>query len=79
VALAVRDWCLAAPRDLRVILCGYDSEHDALLAHGWSVAEGKAGRGAGYSTNGLNGRRERLWLSPACIASGQLGLDLPAP
>ena len=76
VALAVRDWCLAAPRDLRVILCGYDSEHDALLAHGWSVAEGKAGGGAGYSTNGLNGRRERLWLSPACIASGQLGLGL---
>ena len=77
IALAVRDWCLTAPRDLRVILCGYDSEHDALLAHGWSVAEGKAGRGAGYSTNGLNGRRERLWLSPACIASGQLGLSLP--
>jgi hypothetical protein len=76
IALAVRDWCLAAPRDLRVILCGYDSEHDALLAHGWSVTEGKAGRGAGYSTNGLNGRRERLWLSPACIASGQLGLGL---
>jgi site-specific DNA-adenine methylase len=79
VALAVRDWCLSAPRDLRVILCGYDSEHDALLAHGWSVAEGKAGRGAGYSTNSLNGRRERLWMSPACIATGQLGLDLPAP
>ena len=76
IALAVRDWCLAAPRDLRVILCGYDPEHDALLAHGWSVTEGKAGRGAGYSTNGLNGRRERLWLSPACIASGQLGLTL---
>jgi len=79
VALAVRDWCLTASRDLRVILCGYDSEHDALLAHGWSVAEGKAGSGAGYSTNSLNGRRERLWMSPACIATGQLGLDLPAP
>ena len=76
VALAVRDWCLTAPRDLRVILCGYDSEHDPLLAHGWSVAEGKSGGGAGYSTNSLNGRRERLWMSPACIASGQLGLSL---
>jgi hypothetical protein len=71
VALAVRDWCLTAPRELRVILCGYDTEHDALLAHGWSVTEGKAGGGAGYSTNGLNGRRERLWLSPACIGSNQ--------
>jgi hypothetical protein len=74
VALAVRDWCLTAPRELRVILYGYGAEHDALLAHGWSVTEGKAGRGAGYSVNGLNGRRERLWLSPACIGSEQRSL-----
>jgi len=71
VGLAVRKWCATAPRELRVILCGYDTEHDALLAHGWTVTEGKAGRGAGYSTNGLNGRRERLWLSPTCIGSEQ--------
>lgn len=71
VAEAVRAWCLTAPRDLRVILCGYDSEHDALLAHGWNVTEGKAGGGAGYSVNPTNGRRERLWLSPACIGSSQ--------
>jgi hypothetical protein len=71
VAVAVREWCVTAPRELRVILCGYDNEHDALLAHDWSVTEGKAGRGAGYSTNGFNGRRERLWLSPACIGSQQ--------
>jgi len=76
VAIAVREWCATAPADLRIILCGYDTEHDALLQRGWSVAEGKAGRGAGYSTNGLNGRRERLWLSPACIGSAQLGLSL---
>jgi hypothetical protein len=74
VGLAVREWCATAPRELRVILCGYDTEHDALLAHGWSVTEGKAGGGAGYSTNGLNGRRERLWLSPACIGSEQRSL-----
>ena len=76
VAIAVREWCATAPADLRIILCGYDTEHDALLRRGWSVAEGKAGGGAGYSTNGLNGRRERLWLSPACIGSAQLGLSL---
>ncbi|MBU6251228.1 MAG: DNA adenine methylase [Cyanobacteria bacterium REEB417] len=74
VAEAVRAWCLTAPRDLRVILCGYDAEHDALLAHGWSVTEGKAGGGAGYSVNPTNGRRERLWLSPACIGSEQPSL-----
>jgi len=71
VALAVRQWCTTAPREQRIILCGYDAEHDDLLAHGWTVTEGKAGGGAGYSTNGLNGRRERLWLSPACIGSEQ--------
>jgi hypothetical protein len=74
VALAVREWCATAPRELRVILCGYDAEHDALLAHGWTVTEGKAGGGAGYNANGLNGRRERLWLSPACIGSQQRSL-----
>lgn len=76
VGAAVQTWCATAPRDLRVILCGYDTEHDELLDHGWSVTEGKAGGGAGYSTNGLNGRRERLWLSPACIGSQQIGLAL---
>jgi hypothetical protein len=79
VAVAVREWCVAAPRDLRVILCGYDTEHDTLLSQGWSVIEGKSGRGAGYSSDAFNGRRERLWLSPACIGSAQLGLTLPTP
>jgi len=74
VGLAVRDWCVTAPRELRVILCGYDTEHNALLAHGWTVTEGKAGGGAGYSTNSANGRRERLWLSPACIGTTQPSL-----
>ena len=76
VGLAVRDWCVTAPRELRVILCGYDTEHDALLAHGWTVTEGKSGGGAGYSTNSTNGRRERLWLSPACIGTTQPSLLL---
>jgi hypothetical protein len=74
VAVAVRKWCVTAPRELRVILCGYDDEHDALLGHGWTVTEGKAGRGAGYSVNRFNGRRERIWLSPACIGSEQTSL-----
>jgi hypothetical protein len=81
VAIAVREWCISAPRELRIILCGYDDEHDALLGHGWAVTEGKAGRGAGYSTNSFNGRRERLWLSPACIGTQQpslLALEAPA-
>ena len=74
VAVAVREWCGKAPRELRVILCGYDDEHDELLGRGWSVTEGKAGGGAGYSTNSMNGRRERLWLSPACVGTQQPSL-----
>jgi site-specific DNA-adenine methylase len=74
IAEAVREWCLTAPRELRIILCGYDTEHDALLTHGWTVTEGKAGGGAGYSVNPANGRRERLWLSPACISTQQQSL-----
>ena len=68
VAEQARDWCLTAPRDLRIVLCGYDDEHDALLGHGWTVAAGKAGGGAGYSSRADNGRRERIWCSPACLA-----------
>jgi hypothetical protein len=75
VAIAVREWCMAPPHGLRIILCGYDDEHDALLSHDWTVTQGKAGGGAGYSTNSANGRRERLWLSPSCVG-GQLGLAL---
>ena len=46
------------------------------LEHGWRVTEGKAGRGAGYSARADNGRRERLWLSPACLgADHQDSLD----
>jgi site-specific DNA-adenine methylase len=77
VSHAVREWCESAPPELRVVLCGYDTEHDALLTHGWRVVEGKAGGGAGYSTNAKNGHRERLWLSPSCLGS-QETLDLGA-
>ena len=65
---AVREWCATAPADLRVILCGYDDEHDGL---GWRRTEGRSGGGAGYSTRADNGRRERLWLSPACLGAGE--------
>ena len=71
----VREWCATRADGMRVILCGYDTEHDALLERGWVVIEGKSGGGAGYSTNAANGRRERLWLSPECIQAHQDVLD----
>lgn len=66
VTQEVEDWCIQAPGDLRIVLCGYDTDHDALLAHGWTKQQGKATNG-GYS-GGTSGHRERLWLSPACIS-----------
>ena len=63
----VREWCIGAPADMRIVLSGYDDEHDALLAHGWDAIDGKSGGGAGYSVRADNGRRERLWASPACL------------
>ena len=76
VSTQVRDWCERADPALRIVLCGYDDEHDSLLGHGWRVTGGKAGRGAGYSARADNGRRERLWLSPACLgADHQDSLD----
>jgi hypothetical protein len=76
VGEAVREWCRTADPALRVVLCGYDDEHDGLLAAGWTKAQGKAGGGAGYSTRKDNGRRERLWASPACLNPEQESLNL---
>jgi DNA adenine methylase len=73
VAHDVRDWCLEWGDDkrMRIALCGYEGEHEALEAQGWTVEAWKA-RG-GYSsqaaeTNG-NAARERIWFSPACISA----------
>lgn len=73
ISCKVREWCHTAPNDLRIVLCGYDNEHDDLLDAGWRVIQGKSGSG-GYSKNRANGRRERLWLSPACHHAGEEGL-----
>ena len=75
VAAKVREWCRNNHTGYRIVLCGYDNEHDELLGEGWTVTDGKAGGGAGYSVNSANGRRERLWMSPACIPLGQQAFD----
>ncbi len=74
ISAQVRDWCITAPTDYRIVLTGYLDEHDPLLAHGWTVTDGTSGGGAGYSVNADAGRRERMWLSPACIGAHQGGL-----
>ena len=75
ISAQVREWCASAPDSMRIVLAGYDDEHDELIERGWTREAGKSGGGAGYSTNADNGKRERLWLSPACLtAEGVLDL-----
>lgn len=74
----VRSWCGengSNPR-LRIVLCGYDGEHNDLEASGWRRVEWNA-QGAGYVGKGAerdNQRRERLWLSPHCEGGKQRSL-----
>ncbi|PJM79993.1 DNA adenine methylase [Bifidobacterium scaligerum] len=70
VSQQVETWCLNAPEDCRIVLAGYDNEHDPLLEHGWTKHQSKPG-GSGYN-HGANTNRERLWASPACHATPTL-------
>ena len=73
----VRAWCEEHDRDprVRIVLSGYEGEHDALQGRGWRVVEWRTK--GGYSSAGganANQRRERLWLSPHCEGARQLSL-----
>ena len=72
VAHDVRAWCLAAPAEYRIALCGYEGEgHEALEHVGWTCMAWTAGGGLsndkGHGSGG-NNERERIWFSPACVA-----------
>ena len=74
ISAQVREWATDNGTNYRIVLCGFDDEHDELLGHGWRKEIGRAGGGAGYNTDGRAGRRERLWLSPTCVETN-LALD----
>lgn len=72
VAPAVRQWCAENGNDpaLRIVLAGYDGEHNSLETMGWRAVAWKAKGGYGSQGDGdgrANAKRERLWLSPHCI------------
>jgi DNA adenine methylase len=77
VSHEVRKWCIENGDNmkLRIVLCGYDGEHD--MPDTWRCVNGKAKKGVsgGYGamrkdgTVNENGAKERLWLSPACLTS----------
>ncbi|MCP3065299.1 DNA adenine methylase [Myxococcus sp. K38C18041901] len=69
VAHRVREWALANgdnPR-LRIALCGYEGEHG--MPASWRCVAWKAPGGyAAARGNHENALRERIWLSPHCLA-----------
>lgn len=75
VAHRVREWCKerGSRKSHRIILAGYEGEHEGLEGLGWTVYAWKTGGGYSGITNknkvdkGLNRFRERLWCSPFCI------------
>jgi hypothetical protein len=68
----VREWCLRHGKNprVRIVLCGYEGEHK--MPRGWRVIEWAGGSpgaiGGGGGRNAENRLRERLWLSPHCLA-----------
>jgi hypothetical protein len=73
VAHAVREWAIEESKNplMRICLAGYEGEHQ--MPDDWQVFAWNAGEGFGGQAdvrNG-NGKKERLWFSPACIANEQ--------
>ena len=72
VAGDVLKWCEEHGNmpDLRIVLAGYDGEHNRLEQQGWRAVAWKARGGYGSQGDGRgrdNAKRERLWLSPHCM------------
>lgn len=73
----VREWAIASGDrpELRIVLCGYEGEH--AMPDSWRKVEWKAAGGYGSQAKNAardNARRERLWLSPACLDTNQMTL-----
>ncbi len=74
VSAEVRAWAVensCNPR-LRIVLAGYEGEH--AMPQGWRCKEWKALGGYGNAAGNENAKRERLWLSPACLGDEALPL-----
>jgi DNA adenine methylase len=76
VAHVVREWCIKAPREYRIALCGYEGEGHEVLEreHGWSCFAWTSQGGMQRDKTGGNRTRERIWFSPACLSAKQLSL-----
>ena len=73
---AVRAWCAENDErpNLRIVLAGFEGEHGELEQRGWRVVEWyqQGLLSGGYANIGGRGtsqmHRDRLWLSPSCLA-----------
>lgn len=81
VAIDVRNWAIEHGDDprLRIILAGYEPEHETHMPGTWRrivySASKSYGSSAGGGVNDANRALERLWLSPHCLgAEAQMGL-----
>ena len=79
VANDVRAWALTHGSNplMRIALCGYVGEHEALQAHGWTPYYWKANGGYGNQSQGRgrdNAKREAIWFSPHCLSENQMKL-----
>lgn len=78
VSAEVRAWAVENGENplLRIALCGYEGEHE--MPATWRKVAWKAAGGFGAQKrdgSNVNGSRERVWLSPACLGEGtQLAL-----
>jgi site-specific DNA-adenine methylase len=77
VAARARAWCVANGDNplLRIVLSGYEGEHNALEELGWRKMEWKGV--PGYDTQNRDGDNqnrllERLWVSPGCPGGVQM-------
>ena len=76
IAHAARDWALSKGDDprFRIVLAGYEDEHEALMPRSWrriaysaNKAYGTSRAVGGGTGNDANRHKERLWLSPHCL------------
>ena len=76
VSAEVRAWAIEHGDDprLRIVLCGYEGEHD--MPTTWECVAWKANGGYGNVTGNANKHMERLWFSPHCqrVAEPQIAL-----
>ena len=76
VAAACRQWALTVADNpkWRIVIAGYETEHQELEQHGWTVhewfAKGFLSGGMGNIDGTSQQHRERLWASPHCLTPG---------